>query len=382
MPFLAGSDAPTELDVYARLPVEIVRGAGCQVWDSNGKVYLDFYGGHAVTALGYAHPALTAAIQSQAQQLIFQTNAVDVAIRREALATLASVAPLGHAFLVNSGAEANENALRLAFLHTGRTRVTCLQGGFHGRTAAAGAVTDHNASWYAFPQTPFAVDRVPINDIAALDQAMTDDTAAVIFEPVQGVAGAVECETAFLQAAARLAKERGILLIADEVQTGVGRCGTMFAVEHAAVQPDILTVAKGLGGGIPVAAVLCSAPVAAVAKRGMLGTTFGGGPVACAAMQAVLHAVSAPGFLGQVRERSEQLIHGCLQAGVRQVTGRGLLLGLHLDTPAAPVRTELLQRGFLTGDAKNPNIVRLLPPLIISASDVGAFTTALREVLA
>ncbi|QYK56487.1 MAG: aminotransferase class III-fold pyridoxal phosphate-dependent enzyme [Fimbriimonadaceae bacterium] len=382
MPFLAGSEP--ELSVYTRLPVTLVRGHGCRVWDDQGKEYVDFYGGHAVAALGYGHPALVSAIQAQVAELLFQTNAVDLAIRGEALAKLVETAPphLRRAFLVNSGAEAVEAALRLAFLKTGRTRVTALRGAFHGRTAAAAAITDGNDTWYGFPNAPFAVDWVGPEDFDRLDDVLTEETAAFIFEPVQGVAGAVDLSPGFLRQAARLSAERGALLIADEVQTGIGRTGTLYAVEQLGVAPDLLTTAKGLGGGFPVSALLTTDEVGRVAKPGSLGTTFGGGPVACAAMKAVLETVSEPAFLAGVRERSAKLRMGCLYAGARRVTGMGFLLGAHVGRPVKDVRAALLERGFLTGDAKDPQVLRLLPPLTVSLEEIDAFCSALGEVLA
>lgn len=383
MPCTVGSEVP-ELAVYSRLSVSVERGEGIRVWDTNGREYLDFYGGHAVSALGYGHVTVTAAIQDQAAQLSFQSNAVGSSVRDHAIRALIASAPdgLDQAFLVNSGAEANENALRLAFLTTGRTRVASLRGGFHGRTAAAGAVTDGNAKWYAFPRAPFDVDWVTPESMEELEAAIGPDTAAFIFEPVQGVAGAVDLSPAFVQHAEALCRERGVCLIADEVQTGVGRTGTMWAIEQLGVRPDILTAAKGLGNGFPVGAVLCSNRVAESVGIGTLGTTFGGAPMACAVMSAVLEAVGAHGFLDRVQRSAALLRETVEAAGVTRVSGRGLLMGLHLDQPAAGVRQELLARGFITGDAKNPNVVRLLPPLILDSASIDMFGRALAEVLA
>ncbi|MBX3113890.1 MAG: aspartate aminotransferase family protein [Fimbriimonadaceae bacterium] len=386
MPSQVGSNlkASPEVSAYNRLPIEIVSGSGCEVIDANGKSYLDFYGGHAVSALGYAHPKLTAAIAKQAEELVFQSNAVDVSIREAASQSLVDVAPTGleKVFLINSGAEAIENALRLAFLQTGRKRVTAIRGAFHGRTAAAAAITDHNEAWYSFPQAPFEVDWATPESFEDLEKYITDKTAAFVFEPVQGVAGAVDLSPEFVQYAASLCIQRGATVIADEIQTGIGRTGTMFAVEQLGITPDIMTVAKGLGGGFPVAAVLCTNQIAGNIKPGMLGTTFGGGPMACAAIRAVLEVVSEPGFLKAVEDNANYLSKTCLNAGVQSVSGRGYLMGLHLNQPAAPIRQTLLEMGFLTGDAKNPNVVRLLPPLILTREQIDQFGVALSEVLA
>lgn len=378
----AGSNS--EIPVYSRLPISIVRGDGCRVWDESGKEYIDLYGGHAVAALGYNHPDLTQAIQRQAAELLFQTNAVELPVRSRAIEKLAQLLPkpLEKVFLVNSGAEANENALRLAFLATGRKRIARLQHSFHGRTAAAGAVTEGHEKWYGFPQSPFEVDVIEAFGLASLDEALTNDTAAFLFEPLQGVAGAIEVPKSFIQQAQNLCRERGILLIADEVQTGIGRTGTFLAIEQVpGFEVDIVTLGKALAGGLPAAAVACSAKVASTVKVGMLGTTFGGGPLACAAMECVLETVSQPDFLTQVRQNSSLLAEASLVPGVQRISGAGFMLGLHLDRPAAPIRSELLQRGFLSGDAKDPNVIRLLPPLILSAEEIGLFGAALQEVL-
>lgn len=380
MPCLVGSELP----VYSRLPVVAARGEGCTIWDREGKAYLDLYGGHAVAALGYGHAGWSQTVVSHLESLQFQTNALHLEVRDEAIQALATVAPpgLNNVFLVNSGAEANESALRMAFWHTGRTKVVCLEGGFHGRTAASGAVTDGSEKWFGFPRAPFDVERVRVDDIEGLNSALTEDTAAFLFEPVQGVAGGLDLDPEFVQTAASLCNDRGVVMVADEVQTGIGRTGTMFCVEQYGVVPDLLTTAKGLGNGFPVAAVLCSSALAAHAKPGMLGTTFGGGPMACAAMIGVLNEVNAPGFLEDVRARATALREACLRAGVPRVTGRGFLLGLHLGIPAAPIRQALLNKGFLTGDARDPQVIRLLPPLILSRHEIESFGAALGEVLA
>ncbi len=380
---MAGSK-PIEAPVYARLPVSIERGDGCWVWDAEGRAYLDLYGGHAVAGLGYNHPALTSAIAEQARTLTFQTNAVQNSVRERAITQLVETAPMANAqaFMVNSGAEANENALRLAFTVTGRSRVTAVRGSFHGRSAACAAVTDHSQTWYGFPRAPFEVDWVDVDDVARLDEAIGADTAALIFEPVQGVAGAIDLSPVFVQRAVELCRERGALVIADEVQCGAGRSGTLWTVEQLGVQPDLLTAAKSLGGGFPLGAVLMSGSIGDQLKIGQLGTTFGGGPMACAAMSAVLSALTEPSFLPGVRARSQLLRDECHTAGISKITGRGFMLGLHLGVPAAPIRTALLERGFLTGDAKKPDVIRLLPPLILNESEIRQFGAALTEVLA
>ncbi len=371
-----------EIPVYRRLPIQIVSGNGCQVTDNTGKTYLDLYGGHAVAALGYNHPELTKSIADQTAKLVIQSNAVDVPIREEAIALLASLSPIPNTqvFMVNSGAEAVENALRLAFLHTKRPRIAALKGAFHGRSAAAAAITDYHDAWYAFPNKPFEVDWIDPTSLEDLEEKITDQTAAFIFEPIQGVAGAIDISYEFAQHAAKICRERDALLIADEIQSGIGRSGTLFATEQLGITPDITTLAKSLAGGLPVSAVLakqefCQVPI------GTLGTTFGGGPVVCAAMKVVLETVSKQEFLNQVKANSSYLIQLCLASGIQSVTGKGYLLGLHLDQPAGPLRQTLLEKGFLTGDAKNPNVIRLLPPLILTKAEIDLFIQALVETL-
>jgi acetylornithine/N-succinyldiaminopimelate aminotransferase len=371
-----------EFPVYTRSGLTIVDGRGYTVRDSLGNTYLDFYGGHAVAILGYGHPGVTRAIQAETETLLFQTNAVDLSVRQEACEALVSIAPKGldRVFLVNSGGEANENALRIAFWQTGRSKVVALKGAFHGRTAAAAAVTD-GAVWYGFPRTPFDVAWASPNDVQALDAALDDSVAAFIFEPVQGVAGAVAMTAEFMQAARTMCTERGVVLIADEVQTGMGRTGTFFAVEQLGIVPDVLTVAKGIGAGFPAAAVLAPAAIADLIKPGWLGTTFGGGPVACAAILATVQAISAPEFLENVQSISQRIFAEARVGPVQDISGLGLLIGLHVSRPAKEVLRELRERGILAGDAKNPNVVRLLPPLIIDDAAVDGLMKALKEIV-
>lgn len=377
---MAGSNT-SEIPVYSRLPISIERGEGCTVWDANGKSYLDLYGGHAVAALGYAHPIVTTAIQDQVQRLIFQTNAVELGVREAAIARLAkaSIIPDSQIFLVNSGTEANENALRLAFLTTNRSRIVAVRGSFHGRTGASAAVTDGSEKWYGFPRQPFEVSWVDRTDPNTLRENLTEDVAAFIVEPVQGVAGAVALELEFLQMARELTSQNGIAMIADEVQCGVGRTGTMWSIEQAHVVPDFITCAKGLGNGYPVGAVLGSPNWTKVAKVGTLGTTFGGGPVAAAAMDAVLSVIDDEAFLSDVRERAE-FLRASIEA-FAPTSGKGFLLGVRCPKPAQEIRLQLLERGYITGDAKDPSVLRLLPPLILSRPEISEFVNVLREVL-
>jgi acetylornithine/succinyldiaminopimelate/putrescine aminotransferase len=283
------------LPVYAHTPVEPVRGAGALLWTRDGRELIDFYGGHAVALLGYRHPRLLAALAAQAESLFFQSNSVPLAVRARAARRLVGFGPegLGRAFLVNSGAEANENALRLALRATGRTRVVALEGAFHGRTAAAAAVSHGGERWYGFPWAPFDVAFVPRGDLAALEAALAADggAAALIVEPIQGLAGAVDLGADYLRAARELTRQAGALLIFDEVQCGMGRTGHPFAAQAYGVTPDLLTVAKGLAGGFPAGALLASEQAAQGIGVGDLGSTFGGGPLACALIEATIDAI-------------------------------------------------------------------------------------------
>jgi acetylornithine/succinyldiaminopimelate/putrescine aminotransferase len=370
------------LPVYDQLGIEPVEGDGVRLTTADGRTLVDFYGGHAVALLGYRHPRLLAALADQAHALFFQSNAVPLAVRERAARRLADFAPAGldRVFLVNSGAEANENALRVALRTTGRDAVVALEGAFHGRTAAAGAVT-WRARWYGFPRTPFEVRFVPREDPDALARALARrDVAAVILEPVQGVAGAVALSDGYLAAARSLTAAHGTLLVFDEVQCGMGRSGRPFVAQAAGVTPDLLTTAKGLAGGFPAGALLLSDAVAAGIGVGDLGTTFGGGPLACALIEATVEALSDNGLLANVRARAEQIRAACMVGPVEAVTGRGLLVGLRTTRPAREVQGELLARGFLVGTSADPRVVRLLPPLVITAGEVAALAGALAEL--
>jgi acetylornithine/succinyldiaminopimelate/putrescine aminotransferase len=370
-------------EVYALLPFEPVRGEGVYLEAADGRRVLDLYGGHAVAALGYAHPDLTATIARQSRELLFQTNALPLRVRDEAAQKLADFAPegVGRVFFVNSGAEANENALRLALRTTGRKKIIAMEHGFHGRTAAAAAVTWGAASsWYGFPRTPMDVTFVPRNDVAALNGAIDAETAGVIIEPVQGLAGAFAFSAEFLRAARQACDRHGALLILDEVQTGMGRLGEPFGAQLFRVRPDILTVAKGLGGGFPCGAVLMTPAIAADLKSGALGTTFGGGPVACAAICTVIDVLRRDDLCAHVREISAQIRATCVVGPVQAVQGKGFLLGLRTLPRAAAVRDALLARDILTGTSADPHVLRLLPALILDADHVRRLAGALEEL--
>jgi acetylornithine/succinyldiaminopimelate/putrescine aminotransferase len=371
------------LQVYSQLPLDLVSAEGVHLRTADGREILDFYGGHAVASLGYAHPRVVETLRRQAMEMTFQTNAVALDLRARAAERLASVAPSGltRVFFVNSGAEANENALRLAFFaRPGREKVVALEHGFHGRTAAAAAVTWGASKWYGFPAAPFPVTFVPRDDTARLEEAIDTRTAAVIVEPIQGMAGAVALSPAFLKALRARCDETGTVLVFDEVQSGVGRSGWYFACQKHDVTPDILTTAKGLAAGFPVGAVLTNEDIASHASMGSLGTTFGGGPLACALVETVLEVIAEEGLLENVRRCSHRIRSVEKLGPVESIQGDGFLLGLRCRKPAAAVRDELLTRNVLVGTSADPSVVRLLPPLTLSPRHVDALLDALEKV--
>jgi acetylornithine/succinyldiaminopimelate/putrescine aminotransferase len=369
--------------VFAQYPIEIVAAEGVWLHTRDGRRILDLYGGHAVAALGYGHPGWTRALETQARAVSFQSNAVPMDVRVRAASRLIRFADLGFdsVFFVNSGAEANENALKMAFKLTGREQVVALEGSFHGRTAAAGAVTwGAAAKWYGFPRTPFDVRFTSRTDVAALAAAITPATAAVIAEPVQGVGGAFDLGRPFLAALAARCAEVGAILIFDEVQCGMGRTGHPFAANLYGITPDMITTAKALGNGIPCAALLMSPRVTAAVKLDALGTTFGGGPLACAAIEAVIEAIESEQLLENVRRVSAYIRRTCVTGPVIGHQGAGFLTGLRTRVPAREVQAALLERDILTGTSSDPAILRLLPPYLLQEAHVDRLRAALASL--
>jgi acetylornithine/succinyldiaminopimelate/putrescine aminotransferase len=315
--------------------------------------------------------------------MVFQSNAVPLRIRDAAAQKLADFAPSGieRVFFVNSGAEANENALRIALKLTGRTKVVAVEHGFHGRSAAAAAVTWGSSNgWFGFPRAPMDVDFVARDDASALAAAVDADTAAVILEPVQGLAGAYDLSREFIHSARAICDQSGAMLILDEVQTGMGRLGQPFGADLHAVVPDLLTTAKGLAGGFPAGAVMMRDEIARDLRSGDLATTFGGGPIACAAICAVIDAIEREGLLARVREMSAYIRETCLIGPVQDMQGTGFLLGLRTRPRAAAVRDALLERDILTGTSADPHVLRLLPPLTLEKGHIDDLTNALGDL--
>jgi len=370
------------LDVYPYLPFKPESAEGVYLM-AGGRRIIDFYGGHAVAGLGYGHPDIVRTLEAQARTLFFQSNAVALDVREAAARRLVDFAPAGLdlVFFANSGAEANENALRLACRLTGRGRILAIEHGFHGRTAAAAAVTwSAVGKWYGFPRSPFDAGFIPRNDIGAAEALIDDSVAAVILEPVQGQAGAFDLDPAFLRGIAAACRRHGALLIADEIQSGMGRCGAPFAIELSGVSPDMLTVAKALGAGFPCSALMMTPAVAAGLKHGDLGTTFGGGPLASALMSTVIEVIRRDRLIDNVRTLSQEIIAALPMGPVEAVQGQGFLLGLRCRRPAKQVLNELLDRDILVGTSADPHIVRLLPPLTLQRAHVHALLNALADI--
>jgi acetylornithine/succinyldiaminopimelate/putrescine aminotransferase len=369
--------------VFAQFPLEVTDAKGVYLHTPDGRKVLDLYGGHAVAALGYGHPRWVEAVAQQARSLCFQSNAVPLDVRRRAAKRLADFCGLGldTIFFVNSGAEANENALKLAFKSTGGSEVVAVEGSFHGRTAAAGAITwGAEKKWYGFPAKPFGVTFIKPGDTASLARAINSKTAAVIVEPVQGVAGAVDMPKEFLQALRHHCSENGSVLIFDEVQCGLGRTGYPFAANMYGVTPDIITTAKALGAGFPVSAVLIADHVASSIKLDALGTTFGGGPMACAVVETVIDIIESEDLLANVRARSAEIRDKCQVGPVVGSQGAGLLLGLRTSRPAKDVQAELLGLDILTGTSADPNVLRILAPFVLRSEHVEHLRDALARL--
>jgi acetylornithine/succinyldiaminopimelate/putrescine aminotransferase len=365
--------------VFAQYPLPLVSAEGVWLNTRDGRRVLDLYGGHAVAALGYAHPGWTRAVTEQARLCQFQSNAVPMDVRLRAAQRLVRFAGLGlnTVFFINSGAEANENALKMAFRMTGRSEVVALEHGFHGRTAAAGALTWGAAqTWYGFPRTPFEVRFIPRDNLTGLN-AITERTAAVVVEPIQGVGGAFDVGAQYLQALRQRCDATGTVLIFDEVQCGVGRTGHPFAANMYGVTPDMITTAKALGNGFPCAALMMSDKVAAAVKMDALGTTFGAGPLACAAIEAVIEAIESENLLEQVRRVSAYVRMTCIVGPVIGHQGAGHLTGLRTSRPAKDVQRELLARNILAGTSGDPHVLRLLPAFILEEEHVDLLRAAL-----
>ena len=369
---------------YGTPPLTLVRGVGAEVWDADGRRYLDLLGGIAVNALGHAHPAVVEAVTTQIATLGHTSN---LYITEPPLALAERLLELlgrpGRVLFCNSGAEANEAAFKMARL-TGRPHLVAAENAFHGRTMGALALTGQPAKRLPFePMTP-GVSHVPYGDVAALDAAVDEHTAAVFLEPIMGEAGAVTPPEGYLKAAREITAARGALLVLDEVQTGIGRTGAWFAHQTAGVVPDVVTLAKGLGGGLPIGACIGLGAAGGLLEPGQHGTTFGGNPVCAAAALAVLDTIAADGLLEHVNLIGKTITAGVEALGhplVRGVDGAGLLIGIVLTEPvSAAIAAAARDAGFLVNNAV-PDRVRLAPPLVLTEAQAGEFLTALPTLL-
>jgi len=369
-------------DVYSLWDIEPVKAKGCHVWDKEGNEYLDLYGGHAVISIGHSHPVYVKAISDQVEKIGFYSNSVQNSLQKELAQKLGDLCgyPDYSLFLCNSGAEANENALKLASFYTGKSRIIAFKEAFHGRTSGAVAITDNPNI-----QSPFNsghdVTFVTLNDIVAVESELEKgDVAAVIIEGIQGVAGIFVPETEFMQQLDLLCKKHNVPLILDEIQSGYGRSGKFFAHQFSGIKPDMITIAKGMGNGFPIGGVIISPKFEA--KKGMLGTTFGGNHLACAAAIAVLDVIRYESLIENAALMGEYLKGKLLNIkGVKEVRGEGLMLGIEFQPEYSTIRNQLLfENHIFTGGAKN-NIMRLLPPLSISKEELDIFINELVKKL-
>ena len=372
-------------NVYPLNPIAITKAAGSRVWDDKGQEYLDMYGGHAVISIGHTHPHWVKRIEDQLNAIAFYSNSVIMPIQAQLADALNAISGKKdfQLFLCNSGAEANENALKLASFHTGRKKIIAFKKAFHGRTSLAVAATD-NPSIVAPVNETNNIVFLPLNDIAALQtcfEEQGDQIAAVIIEGIQGVAGIYEATDAFLQAIRKACDDFGAVYIADSVQCGYGRTGQFFAHDHAGVNADIYSMAKGMGNGFPIGGILIAPHIQA--KFGMLGTTFGGNPLACAAALAVIEVMEKEQLIEQAKIYGDYLIQQLKQIqGVKIVRGRGLMIGFEMEEGLQDIRKVLLNEfKVFTGEAK-PNVIRLLPSLAITKNDIDLFLKRLQDAIA
>ncbi len=376
-----------QLATYKKMPLVAERGRGAWLYASDGTRYLDLYGGHAVCATGHCHTRVVEALKAQAERLLFYSNLVYSHERARAAEKLVRLAPLPLAkvFFCNSGTEANENAMRMARMATGRENIITFSNGFHGRTADSISATFLGKyRELGRPNVPGHIE-AEFGDIASVERLADESVAAIMLEPVQSMAGVVTASPEFFRQLRELADERGILLIYDEVQTGVGRTGEWFFAGSPAsggVVPDIITLAKALGSGVPVGACLVSDTTAAHIKENDLGTTFGGGMLAMAAVAATLEAIEEDGMIDNVREVEKYLRERLTEIPeVVRVRGLGFLLGLEFKEKSAPVHQALLDRRIITGTSSNPHVLRLLPPLCLKKEEIDLFVESLKTVV-
>lgn len=374
-----------QLATYDKMDVAVARGQGCWVYTSEGERYLDLYGGHAVSATGHCHPRVVEALKAQAENILFYSNLVYSEVRARAAEKIVSVAPdsITKVFFCNSGTEANENAMRIARLTTGRRKIVSFDGGFHGRTADSISATFLGKyRTLGEPNVPEHVS-AQFGDIDSVKQVSDSDTAAILIEPIQSMAGVREATPEFLGELRTLCDKLGILLIFDEVQTGVGRCGNWFfsgSEMAGGIEADIITLAKSLASGVPAGACLVNEQTAEGIKTNDLGTTFGGGMLAMSACLATVEAIESDGMIenaGQVEVHLRDSLMA--EPGIVAIRGKGCLIGIEFDGPCKPIHAKLLEHKVITGTSSDPNVLRLLPPLCVTTEEIDLLVEALKS---
>ena len=369
-------------DVYPLFDIEITKGSGCYTYDNEGNEYLDMYGGHAVISIGHSHPYYLQKMSHQMEQLLFYSNSVRNSLQEELAEKLGQASGYEDysLFLVNSGAEANENALKLASFHTGRKKVVAFGKAFHGRTSAAVRVTDNPKIQAPLNDSP-EVEFLPLNEVNTVKNALKNrDVCAVIIEGIQGVGGIQTPDSDFLQALRQECTGTGTVLILDEIQSGYGRSGKFFAHQYAGIRPDIITIAKGMGNGFPIGGVLISPMFSAV--HGMLGTTFGGNHLACAAAIAVLDVMKNENLVTNAANTGAYLIEKMKSfPKIKEIRGKGLMIGIEMEMPAKELRNKLLFEEKVFTGASGTHVIRLLPPLTLTNGDADVFLTRFYHAL-
>lgn len=369
-------------DVYQLQDITLVKGVGSYLYDESGNNYLDLYGGHAVISIGHSHPTYVKAISEQVKNLGFYSNSVQIPIQKilaEKLGKLSGYEDY-HLFLCSSGAEAIENAVKVASYHTNRKKVVAIQNGFHGRTSLAASIT--SSSIITAPVNEgHQIATVKMNDLEGVEKLLSKrDICAIVIEGIQGMAGIYEPSSSFLEGVEALSKEYGTLLVLDEIQSGYGRTGKFFAHQYSDIKPDLITIAKGMGNGLPVAGVLINPEIKA--SYGLLGTTFGGNHLACAASLAVLEVIEGENLIENTNKVGTYLMKELEAIPNIEVRGKGLMIGLEIQQPVKELRSSLLyDHHIFTGAAKNPNVLRLLPPLSLSKIEADYFLKSLKSAI-
>ncbi|MDO8886114.1 acetylornithine transaminase [Candidatus Oleimmundimicrobium sp.] len=384
-------DSQYHIDTYTRLPVLLIKGKGCTLWDINGKSYLDFLSGIGVTSVGHCHPTVVNAVKSQMEQLVHVSNLFYTIPQIKLAEKLVSISFGDKCFFANSGAEANEGAVKLArkysktFRGEDKYEIITAYRSFHGRTMKMLAASGQPEKQKPFEPMPIGFKHVPLNDFKALKGAITDKTGAVMLEPIQGEGGVYPCNLKYLQDVRRFCDEKGFLLILDEVQTGIGRTGRMFAYEHFGIEPDIISLAKGLGGGLPIGAIIAKDEVAKAFEPGDHGSTFGGGPVACTAALAALKIIEDEELVENSEKMGEIILEKLQKMSkkipIKEIRGKGLMIGIELEQEMAKeVVSKCLNDGLIVNNIGS-KIIRLLPPLCITKDEVNMAMKILEKAL-